>query len=103
MKIIFLSIMLLLLLTACQQSNQSKTMPGVSADTTITAGKPGIQYRVIIFQRRKKSYNDDYDLIMHDFEGQVNQAIAQGWEPVGGVALAGMVGVPTQAMIKKME
>lgn len=96
MKTLFVSLIMLSLLTSCQESNQSKTMPGET--TTVT---PRVNYRVIALQPRKGGYgNKEYPLMIKDFEDQVNQAITEGWQPLGGVATATTFGVPVQAMMK---
>lgn len=103
MKSLFTFLVILGLLTACNQSDQNKTVPGSRSDTTTVAGKPRATYRVVVFQRKKgKRYDDDeYELMIRDFESQINQAIAEGWEPVGGITAVGMFGLPIQAMMKR--
>lgn len=38
--------------------------------------------------------------MIKDFESQVNQAMAEAWQPMGGVATATVFGVPVQVMMK---
>lgn len=99
MKSLLTTVTLLWLLTACQPSNQSKSLPGSGSETTAATGKPHAQYRVIYLLPNSK-YERDYDTYVHAFEAKVNQAMAEGWQPVGGITTASIVAVPVQAMIK---
>lgn len=94
MKTVFISIAILLLLTACQQTPQSNTIP-----QTTTAVKPRTQYR-LVFLKQERKHEYDNELYFRDFEAKVNQLIAEGWQPLGGVSMAGMGGIPIQTMVK---
>ena len=86
----------LCLLAACQPSNQSSTMPQTTAVL-----KPRLMYRLITLREKKGGYStNEYPLMLKDFEAQVKLAIAEGWQPFGGIATASMYGIPVQAMIK---
>jgi hypothetical protein len=52
-----------------------------------------IEYRVVKMR--------EYDHFRGSFENAINALIAEGWEPIGGIAAYGEPGIWLQAMIKR--
>lgn len=61
-----------------------------------------MQYKVIV-EKVDNAFNRDVDQAALDLQRQVSEAILQGWEPLGGVAVgaAGTHPYLLQAMVKR--
>ncbi len=96
MKHFFILLFLTVLSLACQQTQtpQGSALPDAKSNI-----KSHIRYRILTLQLNRK-YEEDSELYIRDFEAKVNQAITEGWQPIGGVATAGMGLFPIQAMMK---
>ncbi len=91
MKTLLRCLTTLALLASCQPGQPpSPTMPG-------TPAKPRVQYR-LIFLKQESKHESDSELYFREFESKVDQAMTEGWQPLGGVSMT--FGFPVQAMVK---
>ena len=84
-------------LTACQQSAENQTTPQTPADSP---ARSRVEYKLVHMKTDK--YND-ITTYYRAFEAEVNRQIADGWQPVGGVAAVGMAGMHVQAMARSTK